>query len=256
MISIVCVYNDEKALNSCLSESLKGQTVNFDFIALDNREGKFKSAADALNFGSKQAKGKYIMFAHQDIVLSSKQFLEQAENMLDSLVNLGVAGVAGRTENVKGVITNIKHGIPPRLAGSVQIENPKKVQTIDECLAIIPRQVFDVLQFDEKVCDSWHLYVVDYCLSVKKRGFDVYVLPMHIYHRSIGYKSRSKLQMFLGLETYSEDYYLCMEKLLKKHKDYYGRIYTTCGNWNTSYPVGLQRVLKLPREILIGLFKK
>ncbi len=63
----------------------------------------------------------------------------------------------------------------------------KEVCTVDECLVVISVIVFNILQFDEKVCSDWHLYAVDYCLSVKKLGYGVYMIPIVGYHKSIGY---------------------------------------------------------------------
>ena len=227
MISIACIYNNGKILNDYLLKSLKNQTVDYELILLDNAKGKYKSAAEALNYGGRRAKGKYIMFVHQDVDLSSNSWLEEVEKMLDSMQNLGIAGVAGK-KGERGVMTVIKHGDPPRWAGSITIKKPEEVQTLDECLTIVPKSVFDVLQFDEEVCADWHLYAVDYCLSVKRLGFDAYVIPMFVYHRSPGY-------------SFSEIYYLTLDKVLKKHKKHYKRIYTTMGDWSTLYPLSIQR---------------
>jgi len=228
MISVVCVYNNGKILNDYLLKSLKNQTVDYEQIVVDNTQGKFKSAAEALNHGGRRAKGRYIMFVHQDVDLCSNTWLEEVEKMLDELPNLGIAGVAGKSENKKGIITNIKDGTPPKLTGKIQIKIPTKVQTLDECLVIIPRSVFNMFQFDENVCDNWHLYAVDYCLSIKRLGFDVYVIPMFVYHRSAGY-------------SFSEKYHLTLQKVLKKHKKHYKEIYTTMGDWSTLYPLSIQR---------------
>lgn len=233
MISIVCVYNNGKILNDYLLKSLKNQTVDYELITVDNTRGKFKSAAEALNYGGEKANGKYIMFVHQDVDLSSNSWLEEVEKMLDELPNLGIAGVAGKKDK-RGVMTGIKHGNPPAHAGSITIKKPEKVQTLDECLTIIPKSVFDVLQFDEEVCDDWHLYAVDYSLSVKKLGFDVYAIPLFIYHRSAAY-------------SFSERYYLSLKKVLKKHKKYYEEIYTNMGDWSTLYPLTLQRIWRLAK---------
>ena len=81
MISIVCVYNNQDILNNWLLKSLKHQTVEFELITLDNTRNTFKSAAEALNYGGKKAKGKYIMFVHQDVDLSSDTWLEDVEKM-------------------------------------------------------------------------------------------------------------------------------------------------------------------------------
>lgn len=229
MISIVCVFNNKEILDDYLVKSLKNQTVNYELINIDNTQGNFKSAAEALNYGGKQAKGKHIMFVHQDVDLSTNTWLEEVEKMLDELPNLGIAGVAGKSKNKEGVITNIKHDSPPRFAGKIQFEKPTKVQTVDECLIIIPKSIFTKLQFDENTCNDWHLYTVDYCLSVQKIGFNSYVMPIFVYHKSSGY-------------SMSEKYFVTLKKVLKKHKSYYKKIYTTMGDWSTRYPLNIKRI--------------
>ena len=229
MISVICIYNNKEILDNYLIKSLRNQTNKFEIILLDNRQRHFRSAAEALNYGGRKAKGDYIMFVHQDVDLYSNTWLEEVEKILDKLSNLGIAGVAGKSENKTGVITNIKHDNPPRFAGKIQIGTPAKVQTIDECLMIIPKYIFNTLQFDEEVCDGWHLYAVDYCLSAKRLGFDIYVMPIFIYHRSPGY-------------SMSEKYFVALYKILKKHKSYYNKIYTTMGNWSTRYPLNIKRI--------------
>jgi glycosyltransferase involved in cell wall biosynthesis len=236
MISVVCIYNNKEILDNYLLKSLKNQTINYELILIDNTQERFKSAAEALNYGGNNANGEYIMFLHQDVDLCSNTWIEEVEKVLDKLPNLGVAGLAGGSEDRRGVITN-------RLAGEIQIKNPTKVQTVDECLVITPKSVFDMLRFDEEVCDDWHLYAVDYCLSVKILGFDAYVLPCYIHHRSAGY-------------SFSEKYYLTLKKVLKKHKKRCKWIYTTCGDWDTSFPLGLQRTSHLAKGVLKLLFKK
>ena len=255
MISIVCIYNNETLLNDYLLKSLNEQTVGFELIKIDNTSGSFKSASEALNYGSKKANGEYIMFVHQDVDLCSSTWLEEAEKMLDSIPNLGIAGVAGMKAK-KGVLTRIEHGEPPIWAGSILIKKPEEVQTLDECLFIIPKSAFKSLQFDEKICDDWHLYAVDYCLSVKELGYDVYVIPMYVYHLSTGTKPKNKLQTVLDLGPFPKGYYLTMKKLLQKHKGYYKRIYATGGGWNTLYPLIFQRILPLVKAGLIYPFRK
>lgn len=227
MISVVCVYNNKDILDNYLIKSLKIQSSNYELILMDNTDGKFKSAAEALNEGGKEAKGKYIMFTHQDIDFLSDNWLKNAENTLDSIPDLGIAGVAGKLNIKKGIITNIKDGIPPKYAGTTKIKSVMKVQTLDECLFIIPKNIFKILKFDEETCNDWHLYAVDYCLNVIKLGFNVYVLPFLLYHRSPGF-------------SVSKKYYLTMKKMLNKHKNDYKWIYTTMGDWNTSYPFFIQ----------------
>lgn len=231
MISMVCVYNDRKALNKYLLESLKNQTAYNELILIDNTNNKFKSASEALNYGAKKAKGTYLMFVHQDVKLYSKDWLENIEDEMNSLHNLGVAGVAGKTN--EGVLSNIKHGDPPILAGK-QIKISTKVQSVDECLVIIPKSVFNKFKFDEEICDDWHLYAVDYCLRILRTDLNIYVLPDFIYHASAGY-------------SISKSYFYILEKLLKEYKNDYKCIYTTVWDWNTSYSFCLQKIWYLFR---------
>ncbi len=219
MISIICVYNDKHVLEEYLLKGLNLQTKRFELILIDNTKGVFKSAAQALNQGAQKAKGEYILFAHQDIIFESSSWLNDAETYMCSLPQLGIAGIAGK-RNVQHLITNITQGNPPRSAGNYKIDVPMRTQTLDECLAIIPRSIFNMQKFDENVCDDWHLYVVDYCLSVNKLGHNAYILPLYAYHKSIG--------------RITPSYYSTLKKLAKKHKKEYNWIYTTMGVWNTN----------------------
>ncbi|MEM1520752.1 MAG: glycosyltransferase [Candidatus Korarchaeum sp.] len=167
MISIVCVFNDRKILENYLLASLKNQTAEFELILLDNTEGRFRSAAEALNYGGSQAKGEYIMFVHQDVKIMSPTWLEDCEKLLSELPALGVAGVAGRREDSPEVLSNVSHGTTPRPAG-IRIDKPVEVQTVDPCLFIVPRNVFERLKFDEVTCDDWHLYAEDFLPDSEK----------------------------------------------------------------------------------------
>ena len=226
MISIICVYNNEESLENHLLKSLKVQKAHYELIFLDNSNGKFSSASEALNHGGNKAKGEYLMFVHQDYDLESDRWLADAEEIINNLENVGIVGVAGKYD--RNMISNITTGVPPVLAGPIQIKEPKKVQTLDECLIIIPKKIFKEIQFDEDVCDNWHLYATDYCLTAQKAGYDVYVIPLGGYHASPGYSFSP------------EAYYSTLKKLVKKYKGDYKWIYTSTGSWSTVYPLFLQ----------------
>lgn len=244
MISIICVYNNKEILEEFLLTSLKAQSTDYELILMDNTNNMFKSAAEALNKGAEKVNGNYIMFVHQDINLKSDDWLKDTENILDSLDNLGIAGVAGISpwdEDEK--ISNIKQGYPPQKISNNSIETPQKVQTLDECLVIIPRSVFNILKFDQEVCIDWHLYAVDYCLSVSNIGFDVFVIPSDIYHGSPG-------------DSMSDQYYSILGKVLKKHKKYHKFVFTTMGGWTSLYPLYIQKKRPLLKKKLLTIFRK
>jgi hypothetical protein len=266
-ISAICAYNNEQILKACLLKSLSEQESRCETILIDNTQNRFKSAAAALNWGATQAAGNYMMFVHQDVDLCSNSFFDGMEALLDSLPNLGVAGVAGTSERggpflerlvnaihhrpqqrYRNVIT---HG-PKRERWGWPITEPERVQTLDECLVIVPKKVWQTMQFDEAVCDGWHLYAADYCLSVAALGFGVYAIPKSAHHQSKGFTEKGALGVIRGLGLHPEEYYRILRKVLKKHKGSYKWIYTSCGSWNTTYPLSLQRIVA---AVLLLIFR-
>lgn len=178
MISVVCVYNSQRMLDRILGKGLKTQNVEYELIALDNREDRFKSAAEALNYGGERASGEYIMFAHQDMWLGCDTWLQDAERLLKTIPNLGVAGVAGASANGSNWDERCRHSLSIlddtwTIAG---VETIEEVQTLDECLLLVPRAVFSALKFDAEVFDGWDCYAADYCLAVKTLGRSAYVI--------------------------------------------------------------------------------
>jgi len=256
MISVVCAYESTQILNGWLLKSLKAQTAGHEIITVDTAAHGFKSAAQALNFGGNQAKGKYIMFVHQDVDLVSASWLVDAEALLDTVPNLGIAGVVGSVEEGCSVSERMRnviaHGDYMEQIGNV-INSPEPVQTLDELLLIIPREVFQRYPFDEDTCSDWHLYGTDYCLNMLTIGKGVYVIPLYVNHKSKGASTNKLLFIFnFGLKR---EYYQTLKKILNKHKKYFVWIYATpgYGKWKTTEPLFSQR-LKHPAIEMIKWF--
>ncbi len=211
MLSVVCVYNNKKSYKDNLLASLKKQDVVFELIPIDNTKGKFKSAAAALNWGGEKARGKYIIFAHQDVVLGGRDWLRKAEKVLNNLAALGIAGVAGLDFENRRVGYIDDRG---KIWGK-PLKKSQPVQTLDECLLIIPKKVFIGLKFDEKNFDHWHCYGIDYCLSVENLDLKAYVIPLLIHH--------------LSPSTNLENLFKYQKRVFKKHRRENKSICTTCG---------------------------
>ena len=211
MISIICVFNDKKMLENNLIKSLKNQDTVFEFISLDNTKNKFKSAASALNFGATRARGKYLAFIHQDVFLEGKNWLKKTEKILNSMPDLGIAGVAGLNMKNKRVGYIDDSG---KIWGK-PFKKPQIAQTLDECLLIIPTNLFKKLKFDEKNFNHWHLYGVDYCLTIANQNFKVYTISAFIHHNS--------------LATNLENLFKYQKRVFEKHRKNYKYICTTCG---------------------------
>ena len=225
MISVVCVYNNEKTLRDILLKSLANQMAEYELITLDNTGNRYGSAAEALNYGGAKAKGDYIMFVHQDMWLGSDSWLEDVEETLKSIPDLGVAGVAGMSEEGKNWAERVRFSIDvfeEEFSEEMRrIELPVKVQTLDECLLIVPRSVFDKLQFDEEVFDGWDCYGADYCLDVRQLALGAYVVPGSCSHSCL--RGGYQIWEFRELLKYQK-------KLYQKHKSQYKHIYTWMGD--------------------------
>ena len=74
MISIICVYNNDKILNECLKESLQLQKqIEYETIFVDSRKYKFHSAAEALNYAGNLANGEYLIFCDADDLVQGRE---------------------------------------------------------------------------------------------------------------------------------------------------------------------------------------
>lgn len=222
MISILCVYNDKNTLDEYLLPGLRRQTVRGEELFCDNSDGRWASAAEALNDLGTQARGRYLMVVHQDVRIDDERFLESAEAVLDSLLPFGVAGVAGCGPYSEETKTAIECGVPPRRPGALLLQ-AEEVQTVDECLFFIPAAVFRQRNFDAATCDDWHLYAVDYCLAARQEeGLRSLAVPFHIYHRSAGVLNRG--------------YFASLARVLAKYRNTVAHIHTTVGTWKTDWP--------------------
>lgn len=221
LVSVVCVYNNKNILDECLLSSLKNQNIQYELILVDNTKNEFLSASQALNNGGSLAKGKYILFSHQDICFKSSDVLKKMGRLFDQNPNsiIGVAGVDKR----RRVISKITHGIDREiLPGKITEFDVCEVQTVDECFFGISNELFKKFKFNEQIIDGWHLYAVEYCLRLKKHGIKTFVVGIsNIHHRSIG-------------SSMNDDYYRILKNLIKEYKTDYKFIYTTMGNWPTN----------------------
>lgn len=229
MMSIICVYNKREILEKYLLKSLEEQDADYELILVDNRNNEFDNAASALNYGSKQANGDYLVFAHQDINFNNKEWIKDTENIINKLPNPGIIGVAGKTHDSL-VRSNIKQGIKPVDVSSYKLDKPEKASTLDECLLIIPKNIFKKYNFNEKRCPDWHLYGVDYVYNIKEKGYEAYLIPSMLEHRSKG-------------ASMSESYYETLPNLQKKYMKK-GLIRTCMGDWFTFIPISIQRWIK------------
>jgi len=219
LVSVICVYNNLDVLKNCLLVGLEKQSIDFEFIGVDNRSNTFKCAAQALNFGFKKSSGKYLVFVHQDLLLLEDNFLERVINIFQEFGD-NVLGIAGNKFGDPKVYSNIEHSEHGRKVGYYHVKDPVTVDTLDEVLFAIPSDIFRLVMFDERTCFDWHLYAVDLCLNLKMFNVPSIVISCNAFHLSNGKLNRK--------------FFDTLKLLIAKHRSKFKQITTTCVNIHTN----------------------
>lgn len=198
-----------------LKKSITGDELfEIEWIEIDNRKNDYKSASQALNYGFSISNGDFVIFLHQDIIFDSVVSLV---TIINAAKNGSVIGVAGCTADKGLLISSIYDGSnKERKLNTIKKDEVKRVLTCDECLIAMKRDVFLKLGgFDEVNFDGWHFYVVDISLRANELEIPCVIVPVEIWHRSLGKKDSA-------WEIY--------ENVLRiKYKQYFKKIYYPCG---------------------------
>nr|WP_288810395.1 glycosyltransferase [uncultured Anaerostipes sp.] len=214
-ISVICVYNNEESFNSQLLYTLKKQKIDYELIAIDNRNHRFPSAAAALNYGARKSKGDVLIFSHQDIYLKTGNELEKLAEVISKEPIGTIVGTQGVREKSKIYYSNLTAGKQLDEKLNYEFKNQLyEVACVDEGLFGMKRDTYDNHNFDEKLCNNWHLYCVEQCLYARKHGAKVYVFPSQIHHYSYG--------------TITYLYMDNLRRICRKYRKEFKYIWTTC----------------------------
>lgn len=188
MITVVTAKTNNIIFNRCLRASLKRQNVPYKLVFEDYS----LPAPIARNKLLPEFDTKYIAFIHQDVRMLYPTWLKNAERWCDTLPDLGMAGVAGKSYGCR-MTGWIIHYYNPKVRnpyfgkvypafyyGHKPFRKPQLSQTLDGQVQIIPLEVFKRIQYDPKITSEC---AVDYCLSVKWHlNLNAYALPLATWH--------------------------------------------------------------------------
>jgi hypothetical protein len=181
-ISVICVYNNEAVRRDCLDRSLADYSgpVDVDYIPIDNREHHFSSAGAALNEGVRRARHELLALVHQDVYLHSVDRLVSAgADVLDG--GWGLLGANGVSED--GVSVGRLRDRSQMLGCSAPA--PVDVDSVDEVLFLVPRQLLLDHPLSEDADLAWHAYAVEYSLRLRRLGKRVGAVDLAITHNSL-----------------------------------------------------------------------
>ena len=185
----------------------KGFTpANSEFLALDNRDGNRFDGYDAMRRALVEARGRYIVFTHDDVEFAYDGAAE-LEVRLDELTALDsewtLAGNAGGVRFYRGKHELAVHIEDPHGLG-LRVDAPTLVETLDENFMIMRRERPVVGSYD---LAGFHLYASDLCRISELLGGRNYVIPFLLRHHSGG--------------RGDEAFVLCRERFAKKYRRYF-----------------------------------
>lgn len=220
-ISLICVFNNKIQLEEQLKPSIEKQIGNIETIFLDCNTFRFKSAAEALNYGANISSGDVLVFSHQDIII--KEFdglLKFGEAIYNAEIG-DIVGTQGVREKSKIYYSNLTAGKEYNKQYINDFEEKMiEVSCVDEGLFGMKKETWISHKFDEMLCDNWHLYAVESALFARTKGHRVWVYPIQMHHFSYG---KISLQYMIGLK-----------RLCYHYRNNFKYIWTTCYKVRTS----------------------
>lgn len=190
-------------------ESAEGRGFNPDnseFLALDNRNGNQFDGYDAMRRTVVEAKGRYIVFTHDDVEFH-RDGAAELEARLGELSALDpdwtIAGNSGGIRYRRGKNYLTQHIDDPHQLG-MRVEAPVLVETLDENFFIIRRDRPVLNSYDLR---GFHLYASDLCRISEIMGGRAYVIPFLLRHHSGG--------------KIDESFLPCRERFARKYRRYF-----------------------------------
>ncbi|HAM28250.1 MAG TPA: hypothetical protein DCP11_16575 [Microbacteriaceae bacterium] len=183
-VSIVCVFNDPDVLESCLARSVMAGIVDApqtEFLPVDNRDGEFSTAGAALNHGARLARNAVIIFVHQDVVLHSIAEMERAAGILVGQSEIGIIGAVG-IDHRRHIVGRIRDRVV-QIGESASV--PRDVDSVDEVLFMIRRELVLSSPLSEDPFLAWHAYGVEYSARVRRAGMRATAMDLGLTHNSL-----------------------------------------------------------------------
>ncbi len=153
-----------------------------EYLYIDNISGNSFDGFSGFNQFLLEAKGKYIIICHQDILLSYdnrvklEQNIAQIEQKDANWAILSNAGAAGP----KNIIYRVTE---PESEYAQRGKVPSKVHSVDESFIVIKHSANLAVSSD---LNGFHFYGTDLCLVASLLGYSSWVIDFNIFHKSKG----------------------------------------------------------------------
>ena len=169
LFSLITCANDPDLYDGMVKSLPEDVRSLVEWLPVRNHGNVF-SVTQALNKGKIAARGRHLVYCHQDIRFSKNWFKDIQAALTHLPDDTGIIGFEG-----------IRRGGTPYSCRNIKIGRPQEVQTLDELCLITSRRS---LQFDERFL--FHYYGADICLQSLHDGFRNFLVGAVVNHLSGG----------------------------------------------------------------------
>jgi 2-polyprenyl-3-methyl-5-hydroxy-6-metoxy-1,4-benzoquinol methylase len=232
-VEIAVAYDSRRILQKWFLRSVDLNRVKLTLIE-NGRDPT--GVAKVLNSHKRTSKADWLVFCHQDFLVQESGWVKKISS-LEPVCCYGPLGI-DRRGNLLG---RVRRGDGLFIGQSAKMG---EVNTLDESCIIVPRSIYEKIDFDEKV--PFDFYVADYCLEAKTAGYSSQVIQLDCHHALCP----------LARDTESKSYLNGKQLFLEKHRNVRPLLTTTFQVWpRLWWPPENSPTLKTELE-LVGKRKK
>jgi hypothetical protein len=194
MISVILPATDEKQVER-LNASLEGLGQPFELLPIYHANSFF----DAWNKGLKKAKGKYLLFTHQDTLYHHIPDLDEVFAFEDELGMVGVAGGMETDANDPWWFSQRRYA-QRKLSGRIYHDGETrglsvfgkygKVQILDGVCLVTPTETLLKVGIPKHDWCTWDWYDHVISLEYNKKNYYLKTVPILMTHYSAGGNKR------------------------------------------------------------------
>lgn len=184
---VVCVSNRAIAEEYLLSSLRNSPDPRVETIVLDNvGNHAYGSIAEAYNAAAATARGRWLVFAHQDLRLCEARWADRLLNAARD-VPFAIAGPSGIAGGRLHYLDEEVLKTDPELG----FDRPLPAEMLDEALFVVPREQWARAPFPESLGLGFHLCAAEYSLRMRAEGRPVLLVPLRVAHYNLAAASPS-----------------------------------------------------------------
>jgi len=177
--------------------------VEYEAIVFDNREKKY-GICKAYNEAAREAKGDFLCFVHEDIVVKTNAWGKELIKFTEQTDNCGVIGIAGGKYAQRNFTTWCVYDHLINIYDArnrkqnycekdliYQNKNPNgelfsEAVCLDGVFLFVKKSVWANNKFDEETFKGFHFYDADFTFSISQKRQNYVYFGIDIYHFSYG----------------------------------------------------------------------